>query len=135
MGRGNPRGRFFKISFSKRNLAFSCRNRATSTSNSVTGLTGGRFSSAWPLRARYTQFSSVFADISSERATEGILRPPSITCLTAASRNAIVYFRSDPTFIINTSTRSNYHTSWRPFFGDQIKARNAEGADGKAEAH
>ena len=46
--------------------------------------------------------------------------PPSTTCLTAASRNSVVYFRSRPAFIIYTSTRSHYHTSWRPFFGDQI---------------
>ena len=38
-------------------------------------------------------FASVFGDISNDRATDGILRPPSITCLIAASRNSGVYFR------------------------------------------
>ena len=79
------------ISFSIRSLAFSCRSRVSSASNSLTGcfadppLTG-----PWPLRARKTQFANVFADISSDRATAPMLRPPSVTWLTAAARNSSV---------------------------------------------
>lgn len=45
-----------------------------------------------------TRASDLF-DISNERATAVTDRPPSITCLTAASRNSGVYRRSGPDFI------------------------------------
>ena len=50
----------------------------------------------WPLyflHKLYNQFASVFGDISNDRATDGMLRPPPVTCLIAASRNSTVYFR------------------------------------------
>ena len=90
---------FFSISFSSRSLAFSCRNRATSASSCVDAMPASGLAKGWPLRARNTQFASVFGDISNDRATDGILRPPSRTCFTAACRNSGVYFRSDPVFI------------------------------------
>ena len=44
MGRGKPRGQFFRISFSTLSRLFS-------TSNSDRGLVGWRLTNAWPLRA------------------------------------------------------------------------------------
>ena len=69
---------FFRISFSNLSLAFSWRNRLTSACNSVTGCAGVRLTIASPLRAWYTQFASDLLDISSERATDAIGRPPSV---------------------------------------------------------
>ena len=79
---------FFKISFSLRRLATSCRNRVTSACNSFTGCPADALTGGAPLRARNTQFANVFADISNDRATAGMLRPPSLTCCTAAFRNS-----------------------------------------------
>jgi len=45
------------------------------------------------LRARNTQFANVFPDLSNHRATAGMLRPPSVTCCTAAARNFGVSLR------------------------------------------
>jgi hypothetical protein len=88
MGRGDPRRRFFNISFSIRSLAFSCRSCVSSASSSLTGCPADPLAGGWPLRARNTQFANVFADISSDRATAGMLRPLSVTCFTAAARNS-----------------------------------------------
>jgi hypothetical protein len=82
-----PQREFLKISFSSRGLAFSCLNRLDSAWSSDTGCAGARLTSSWPLRARYIQFARDLFDISNERATAATGRPPSITCLTAASRN------------------------------------------------
>src|SRR5438552_5463196 len=98
---------FFRISFSSLSFAFSCRNRLSSASSSDTGCAGARLTNSWPLRARYTQFASDLFDISSERATAATDRPPSITCLTAASRNSGVYLRSGPDFISTPQGQHN----------------------------
>src|SRR5262252_4136733 len=90
---------FFRISRSILSRAFSCRSRLSSACSSDTGAAGSRVTSAWPRRARITQFAKVFGDISSERATAIRLRPPSFTCLTASSRNSAVYLRLGPVFI------------------------------------
>jgi len=83
---------FFRISFSIRSLATSCRNRVSSASNSLTGPPADAPVGASPRRARPTQFANVFADLSndlsSDRATAGTLCPPSTTCCTAAFRNS-----------------------------------------------
>jgi hypothetical protein len=79
---------FFNISFSIRSLATSCRNRLTSASSSLTGGLADTFTGGAPLRDRNTQFANVFADISNDRATVGMLRRPSTTCCTAAARNS-----------------------------------------------
>ena len=50
-------------------------------------------------RLSNTEFRGKVRYISSERATCGVLRPPSITCLAAAKRNSCVYFRSGPDFL------------------------------------
>ena len=69
---------FFNISFSTLNLATSCRSRVTSASRSLAGCLADPLAGGCPLRARNTQFASVFADISSDRATVGMPRPPSV---------------------------------------------------------
>ena len=79
---------FFKISFSLRSFARSCRNRVRSASTSLVGPRAGTWVTASPRRARATQFANVFADISNDRATAGSLRPPSTTCCTDAFRNS-----------------------------------------------
>jgi hypothetical protein len=90
MGRVKPRRRFFNISFSSFSRLFSCLKQPSSACISETGCVGARLTSAWPLRARYTQLASVLLDISNERATAEIPLPPCITCLSAASRNSSV---------------------------------------------
>ena len=79
---------FFRIPFSIRSFATSCRNRVTSGSSSLTGPLIDPWVGASPRRARATQFANVFADISNDRATAGSLRPPSTTCCTDAFRNS-----------------------------------------------
>ena len=78
---------FFKISFSLRSFARSCRNRVRSAYRSFTGGLANSWIAGSPLRARATQFSNVIPDISLDRDTVGTLHPPSITCPTPVFRN------------------------------------------------
>ncbi len=67
-------------------------------------LSGRRLGRRLPL-AHSAQFANVFADISDDRATAGMLRPPSVTCCTAAVRNSGVSLRF--TFFLSTLHRVN----------------------------
>ena len=59
------------------------------------------------LRERSTQLASVLLGVSNERAAADRLRPPSVTCLTAASRNSSLYLGSVPAFTHPPQSQTN----------------------------
>src|SRR5512143_2450636 len=81
---------FFKMSRSIFTMASSRLTRASSISNSVSGLCCFPTSLSLPSLFALTQYRIVEGDTDNLRPTSGILSPPSVTSFTASSRSSFV---------------------------------------------